>query len=593
MEELQHERARVAELERERRELFEELARAAAGNEYRVRDTETERRYLDALEQYAIQEEATPSGPRDLALEALEASGERWDRPHAAAFRLLRRLGRLQDDDENLQIRRFNLRTDFDEPVLAQARVAVQRGPAAVDRTDLTDLTTFSIDGPSTREIDDALSVEDRGGGSARVGVHIADPSAFIEVGDLLDEDALARGVTHYFPDRRLTMIPAEISETAASLLAGERRPALSFMIEMDAAGAIAGFEVLRSWIRSDARFDYQQADRMIGETGSPVADLLAVLDRVAKLREAARIAAGAIVIEAPEVDLHVAADGVISLERSERDSPSRRIVSEAMVLAGEVGAEFCRREALPAIFRRQDAPSFRVEIPAPGGWDAVSVRAVRRSLKRAEIGLQPGRHASLGLDAYAQVTSPLRRYQDLACHRQIAARLAGEEPPYDADAMQRVAATTERAETDARKAERNRDDFWMVRYLDARVGETVEATVVDVQPRTVVQLEETLWEQPMPSVKGVEPGERIRVQRRAGQSPCRPARAASRILSLPRDRGRRGPSFPGRSCGDDVSPPSLPTRPALADDRSGVRERGRVPNPGFGDGNTGLDSCS
>jgi exoribonuclease-2 len=143
-------------------------------------------------------------------------------------------------------------------------------------------------------------------------------------------------------------------------------------------------------------------------------------------------------------------------------------------------------------------------------------VRAVRRSLKRAEISLQPGGHASLALDAYAQVTSPLRRFQDLATHRQIAARLAGEAPPYDAESLQRVAATTERAEADARKAERARSEFWMLRYLEGRTGELLEATVVETRPRTVVQLDETLWEQPLPSVKGVDPGEplRLRVER-------------------------------------------------------------------------------
>ena len=45
--------------------------------------------------------------------------------------------------------------------------------------------------------------------------------------------------------------------------------------------------------------------------------------------------------------------------------------------------------------------------------------------MRKGEVSLQPGPHAALGLPAYAQVTSPLRRYQDLAVHRQIARALA------------------------------------------------------------------------------------------------------------------------------------------------------------------------
>jgi exoribonuclease-2 len=183
------------------------------------------------------------------------------------------------------------------------------------------------------------------------------------------------------------------------------------------------------------------------------------------------------------------------------------------MILAGGVAARHCEQAGLAAIYRRQAPPASEVAVPSPGAWDPVSVRAVRRSLRRAEVSLQPGRHHALGLDAYAQVTSPLRRYQDLANQRQIAAHLAGEAPPYTHEAMQRIAATTEQAEAQARRAERARADFWLLRHLERLAGTSVEAFVVEVAPRPVVQLEETLWEQPMPSLKGAELGERLRVR--------------------------------------------------------------------------------
>jgi exoribonuclease-2 len=151
-----------------------------------------------------------------------------------------------------------------------------------------------------------------------------------------------------------------------------------------------------------------------------------------------------------------------------------------------------------------------------------VAVRRIRRTLGRGDSGLRPGRHHGLGLDAYVQVTSPIRRFQDLTTGRQIAAQLTGAPPPHDAEAIQRIAATSERAEIDARRAERTMKEFWLLRYLERSLDRTVEAIVVATEPRPVVLLIETLREQPMPSLTDVEAGQRLqlrveRVNPRAG----------------------------------------------------------------------------
>ena len=101
----------------------------------------------------------------------------------------------------------------------------------------MTALELVSIDGPHTREIDDALSIEGLPGGACRLGIHIADPAAFVEPRSDLDAEALARSLTHYMPDVRLPMLPAAISEQAASLTVDEERPALSFLVDLDEQG--------------------------------------------------------------------------------------------------------------------------------------------------------------------------------------------------------------------------------------------------------------------------------------------------------------------------------------------------------------------
>jgi exoribonuclease R len=93
---------------------------------------------------------------------------------------------------------------------------------------------------------------------------------------------------------------------------------------------------------------------------------------------------------------------------------------------------------------------------------------------------------------------------------------------------MRRVAATTERAEADARRAEAAADEYWLLRYLERYVGETLAATVVESEPRPIVQLDETLREQPVRGLAGVEPGQQlvvnvVRVEPRAGVLSLRP----------------------------------------------------------------------
>lgn len=518
------ERRRVLERVRQQQAFLESVRGVvSAGGGFTRSGDETERRYLEALERLAVAEDEISVSDRDAAAEALAASGLRFDRPHEGAFRLLRLMGRFRSDDENLQLVRFGLRRTFSRATLEQAQRVEGRGFDRTGRRDLTELDAVSIDGPRTREIDDALSVAERPGGGHRLGVHIADPSAFVEIGDPIDREAMARCVSHYMPDLRLPMIPPEVSVRAASLVAGQERPALSFLVDLDDRGEITDWEVARSVVRCRARLDYATADRVLLAGDGEWAGTLRDLDVVGCRREQARVRAGAVLLRGPEVELYLGPDGQPVLERLEPDSASRRAVTEAMVLAGALAAIFTRRSGLPTIYRRQAAPRSVLDPAAASGLDPVALRQARFSLERAEVGLEPGRHHSLGLEQYTQVTSPIRRYQDLVTQRQIISALAGEEPAYDATAMQRILATTEQATADARKAERAAGAYWMLRYLGRYRGDEVDAIVVQVAPRPVVQLVRTLWEQPMGALAGsVEPGQAVtlrieRVNPRAG----------------------------------------------------------------------------
>jgi exoribonuclease-2 len=424
--------------------------------------------------------------------------------PHLAAFQALVRLGVFLPD-ENLEIRRFNLAREF--PIDVQV-AAVSAASKEIDgsRRDLTSLPVFTVDDEDTVEIDDAISWEEIGDGRVRLGVHIADPAQFVAVGDPVDQEALKRAATYYFPDERLPMIPAAISEGAASLAPGAPRPALSFLVTLDGSGTIVSSEIVSSIIRSRRRLTYEVvddwlADRAAGEGSVDPAPALKSLDRLAAKLEEDRIKAGAVRIRAPEVMVKVARDGTIHVTRIDERGPARRLISEMMILANHVAARFCAENRIPAIFRRQPPPDRRPEPIPEGPYDPVAVRSLRRSMRRGESSLAPDLHFGLGLPMYLQVTSPLRRYQDLAVQRQIEAFLAGSPLPYSSEHLARIAATTDEAERSARLAEAGVDLYFILKHLASRKGETIEGVIVSVEPRrTEVELSETLnsaWIEP------------------------------------------------------------------------------------------------
>lgn len=105
-------------------------------------------------------------------------------------------------------------------------------------------------------------------------------------------------------------------------------------------------------------------------------------------------------------------------------------MVAEAMILAGAVTAQFGIDRAIPLPFRSQ----LPADLPSPAQLDelpegAVRFAAIKRCLSRGLMGTKPAAHFSLGLPAYVQATSPIRRYGDLVVQRQILACLDGASP--------------------------------------------------------------------------------------------------------------------------------------------------------------------
>jgi exoribonuclease II len=508
--ELKHQLEMEEQRQREWQDFLSRVQQSLSGNP--VEWQGSDRLRLDALERFAtLGEEASHRAP---ALETLTA----LNRPQTAqaAFQLLVDLG-LWSIHENLFLRRSQLPVDFSQKVLEVAQYRLNSPPPDLntDRLDLTHLKVYTIDDESTAEIDDGLSFETLPTGQQRLWIHIADPTRWLEPGDELDLEARRRSTTVYLPTGMVPMFPTELATGPMSLVQGKICCALSFGVGLDEAGAIQDYSIHASLIKPTYRLTYTDVDEML-ELGIQAEPEIMRIAEAAKLRQAWRASQGAISIHMPESSIKVNGD-TITINLLE-DSRARQLVAEMMILAGEVAGRYAQTHNLTLPFRTQPQP----ELPSEGELlqlPAGPVRdcAIRRCMPRSEMSLSPARHASLGLDTYIQVTSPIRRYSDLLAHFQIKAHLRGNPLPFSIEQIQELTQSLSSTVQEATLVERQTNRYWALEYLRREPDAVWQALMLrwlrEHENLGLVLLEELGLELAMRFSRQVLPGDRLEIK--------------------------------------------------------------------------------
>lgn len=338
--------------------------------------------------------------------------------------------------------------------------------PGDEERLDCTQQRCVTIDDDDTRDIDDGLALERRPDGKQRIWIHVADPGRLVAAESPLDLEARRRGSSLYLARGILPMFPESLSTGPFSLRAGERNPAWSTWVELDDSGAIEAYGIARSWVTPRYRLSYQDADELIDFAPPEEADLAELHDLLERRRQW-RVSQGALLMDLPEGRIRCRMDEQPCVEITE-PSPSRLMVAEAMILAGAVAARFGVEHGLPLPFRSQ----LPADLPSPAQLDelpdgAVRFAAIKRCLSRGLMGSSAAPHFSLGLPAYAQATSPIRRYGDLVVQRQIQAQLSGTTPLGD-DALQELVNSFDGAVREGIAISREDQRHWQQVWFEA-----------------------------------------------------------------------------------------------------------------------------
>ncbi|WP_396622629.1 ribonuclease R [Marinobacter sp. W-8] len=409
------------------------------------------------------------------------------------------------------------------------------------NRVDIRNMRLVTIDDESARDFDDAIYCEPRSRGGYRLVVAIADVSHYVRPGSPLDEEAIQRGNSVYFPDHVVPMLPEKLSNGLCSLNPDVDRLCMVADMTISAAGNISGYTFYQAVMRSHARLTYNKVSAMLEhpdteqgyKLSAHYADLLPHLHNLYdlyKLLRKARTERGAIDFETTETKIVFDAQRKIEEIVPVHRNDAHKIVEECMLCANVATARFLKKHKIPALYRVHDGPSeerlsnlrlFLGELglqlgggdkPSSADYQAllgqvadrpdanVIQMVMLRSLSQAVYSPEEAGHFGLGFASYTHFTSPIRRYPDLIVHRAIKSRIHNPEAtkdlvspkvhdpelaeyPYDYARMEQLGEHCSMTERRADDATRDVMAWLKCEFLRDHVGEEYNGIIGAVVP--------------------------------------------------------------------------------------------------------------
>lgn len=463
-------------------------------------------------------------------------------RGHDARGRIVAVLGWPEDPEVEVAIiaAKYGLREVFPPETEAEAESTPASIPAEerARRVDLTDLTTVTIDPITARDYDDAVSIELLEGGGWRLYVHIADVSFYVAEGGPLDDEALERGCTVYFPDRAIPMLPEALSSDRCTLGPKEEKLAVTVAMEVTPGGDVRGYEIHESVIISRERMTYADVAKLLeGEEErlelryAHVLESLLTMAECARVLRARRLEAGSIDFDLPEADIILNSAGRIEAILKAERNEAHQMIEEFMLLANQTVARHLTDVKVPMLYRIHEPPdpekisrfadlclAFGHVLPSTVNvkpstlkrlLDKVRGRpeeklistVMLRSMMQARYSEDNVGHFGLAFDCYTHFTSPIRRYPDLVVHRLLKATLPkGRVSKKRADSLAKrlphIAEKSSERERVAEAAEREMVELKKCQYMLGHIGERFDGYVSGVVPYGFfVELEELFVE--------------------------------------------------------------------------------------------------
>lgn len=288
-------------------------------------------------------------------------------------------------------------------------RVKDFNATTACDLHDFGDLPVYLIDPIGTIEVDDGISVERTQSNSIVIlHVHVADPSDLVT--GKLEEQAKFKGETIYLPEIKIPMLSESITSMTTLKSRGVRTLTFSCEINLE-TGDLKDHKIRRGIINNLKHFTYEEAELIKDD---PDLDLMKLI-RKAHLKY--RDSNGHLNFSFPRGLAQLDIENERINVKLDDNLLMKKVVAESMIIAGRIAGEYLKERKLHGPFRNHtitnDINNYDIESKS-----LLEKYEILKVIQSASVDLIPKRHASMGLEAYVKVTSPLRRYLDLVTHK-------------------------------------------------------------------------------------------------------------------------------------------------------------------------------
>ncbi|CAM3860624.1 exoribonuclease II [Vibrio aquimaris] len=344
---------------------------------------------------------------------------------------------------------------------------------ADLERLDMTHLPFVTIDGASTRDMDDALYAQKLDDGSYELTIAIADPTAYITPSSEMDRTARQRGFTIYLPGRNIPMLPRELADDLCSLVENELRPALCCSVHIGADGELGDdVKFFAATVKSHARLVYdhvsdwlENSESQSWQPDSSTASVINALYECSQARIQWREKNAVVFPDRPDYRFELSEDNDVLAIHADIRRSANKIVEECMITANICAGKVLQSSFDSGVFNthsgfKQDKLSdvidlinsenseqtFTIEsISTLSGFSELRrwlakqdtsylEHRIRKYQAYSEIGNQALPHYAMGLELYATWTSPIRKYGDMVNHRMLKAHIMGKAPVQTAD---------------------------------------------------------------------------------------------------------------------------------------------------------------
>lgn len=407
-------------------------------------------------------------------------------------------------------IRNYNLPHVWPEKVLKE----VEDLPEEVgkkdlkDRKDLRSLAFVTIDGEDAKDFDDAVYCYQEKN-KWHLFVAIADVSHYVKPNSALDQEAVIRGNSVYFPGRVIPMLPTQLSNHLCSLNPNKDRLVMVCEMVLDAQGKRLSYQFYPAVIHSKARMTYNNVAAILvnkdRKLAKQYAELLPHFEDLYSLYQVFRknrSKRGAIDFETTETRIVFGKNKKIEQIKPVFRNDAHMLIEEFMIAANTAAAEFLEKSDLPGIFRIHDGPKadkleelraflkeFGLQLggkdnPEPSHYasiikkikDRPDARLIQtillRSLSQAVYSTENIGHFGLSFEAYTHFTSPIRRYPDLMVHRTIKQLLQDKKKfRYSEAEVLQIADLCSTSERRADEATRDAESWLKCEFMLEKVG--------------------------------------------------------------------------------------------------------------------------